>query len=344
MKLYLYILLLLILYACHDGNTNVFNNNNNTIINQFPNTQAPLGEKIDLEIIGVNDLFVIDTFLITFKPSGYNNFFEIYSTTDYKYLGKCLSKGRGPNEFLSIQYLGEYSISNNDILLLISDGILQKGARLNLSQSLKQDTTICDTIFRTYNSDRSFSLNDSSYALFNPIPGNFNFTIQSNNKQIISETKLLRSFISKSTPNFLLSMGIIKHPTKNIFASNMLFFNQINIFSSDMKKNFSISYGSPINIFKTINQPDTSVILYYSSLVATSSYIYALYTNKKVDHFYHGTGSTEVQIFNWNGQPISKIIIPENIIYFGVDEKHKYIYGLKGNEEIFRYKFEIKSN
>ena len=38
---------------------------------------------------------------------------------------------------------------------------------------------------------------------------------------------------------------------------------------------------------------------------------------------------------------IAKIRIPDNIIYFAVDEKHRYIYGLKGNEELYRYKFEI---
>ena len=38
---------------------------------------------------------------------------------------------------------------------------------------------------------------------------------------------------------------------------------------------------------------------------------------------------------------IARIRIPDNIIYFTVDEKHHYIYGLKGNEELYRYKFEL---
>ena len=68
-------------------------------------------------------------------------------------------------------------------------------------------------------------------------------------------------------------------------------------------------------------------------------YIYALYVNKKDNLFSHAEGETEIHVFNWEGAPIAKIRIPDNIIYFTVDEKHHYIYGLKGNEELYRYKF-----
>ena len=87
--------------------------------------------------------------------------------------------------------------------------------------------------------------------------------------------------------------------------------------------------------------PESDFILYYSSLQVFSEYIYALYVNKKDNLFSHAEGETEIHVFNWEGAPIAKIRIPDNIIYFTVDEKHHYIYGLKGNEELYRYKFEI---
>ena len=108
-----------------------------------------------------------------------------------------------------------------------------------------------------------------------------------------------------------------------------------------MKTNFSLSYQPPIDIFETAHLPESDFILYYSSLQVFSEYIYALYVNKKDDLFSHAEGETEIHVFNWKGAPIARIRIPDNIIYFTVDEKHHYIYGLKGNEELYRYKFEL---
>ena len=75
MKIGFLVLLLFIFTSCHNGNTNV-STGNNTIIYDFPVTQIAESEQIDLEIIGINDLMVIDTLLFAFKASGYNDFFD----------------------------------------------------------------------------------------------------------------------------------------------------------------------------------------------------------------------------------------------------------------------------
>ena len=147
MKTYFIIILFLLLCSCHNGNTNV-STGNNTIINDFPVTQTVESEKIDLEILGVNTLLICDTFLIGYKASGYNDFFEIYSIGNLQYLGKCLSRGKGPNEFLSIDYDQNFLLENGNIVLWVSDPVLQKRALLNITQSLRTGRTICETIFR----------------------------------------------------------------------------------------------------------------------------------------------------------------------------------------------------
>lgn len=56
-------------------------------------------------------------------------------------------------------------------------------------------------------------------------------------KGSIQEYEFYKSYIPKSIPISLLGMGITKHPEKDLFVGNMLYFNQINVFSSDMKTN-----------------------------------------------------------------------------------------------------------
>ncbi len=341
MKTFFLFVAFLIFTSCHNGNTNV-STGNNTIIYDFPVTQTVESEKIDLEILGVNTLLICDTFLIGYKASGYNDFFEIYSIGNLQYLGKCLSRGKGPNEFLSIDYDQNFLLENGNIVLWVSDPVLQKWALLNITQSLRTGRTICDTIFRIASDYKYFQMNDSMVLLQKYVPGNICLSVQNQHTgQTIQEYEFYKSYIPKSIPISLLGMGITKHPEKDLFVGNMLYFNQINVFSSDMKTNFTLSYQPPIDIFETAGLLDSDFILYYLSLRVSSEYIYALYLNKKLGLYPHEEGETEIHVFNWEGAPIARIRIPDNIIYFTVDEKHRYIYGLKGNEELYRYKFEI---
>ena len=285
---------------------------------------------------------ICDTFLIGYKASGYNDFFEIYSIGNLQYLGKCLSRGKGPNEFLSIDYDQNFLLENGNIVLWVSDPVLQKRALLNITQSLRTGRTICDTIFRIASDYKYFQMNDSMVLLQKYVPGNICLSVQNQHTgQTIQEYEFYKSYIPKSIPISLLGMGITKHPEKDLFVGNMLYFNQINVFSSDMKTNFTLSYQPPIDIFETAGLLDSDFILYYLSLRVSSEYIYALYLNKKLGLYPHEEGETEIHVFNWEGAPIARIRIPDNIIYFTVDEKHRYIYGLKGNEELYRYKFDI---
>ena len=208
MKTFFLFVAFLIFTSCHNGNTNV-STGNNTIIYDFPVTQIAESEKIDLEIIGINDLMVIDTLLFAFKASGYNDFFEIYSTNNWQYLGKFLSQGRGPDEFLSVQFSQDYFFKDDNLVLWISDGALQKRALLNITQSLRIGRTVCDTIFRITSDCSYFQVNDSMVLLQKYVPGNICLSVQNQHTgQTIQEYEFLKSYIPKSIPMPLLSMGI----------------------------------------------------------------------------------------------------------------------------------------
>lgn len=341
MKSNFLLFLMLLFFACHDGNTSIFDAQN-VVVPNFPEVQNLQGEKMDLEILGVNDIYVVDTFLIAFKATGYNNFFEVYSTISHQYLGKFLEQGRGPNEFLSVQYNYEFYRKNDNIILFVLDGAQQKRACFNLTQSLKRNQAICDTIYRIRTSYNYFNLNDSLHAQLRPVLSNWIWEIQRNDgNQILAEYKILKSYVPKSISVNALAAGAIKHPFRNDFVCNLLHFNQLNIFSVDRQKNVSISYGEPINIFETLKRPDSELMNYYVSMVPTAEYIYALYVGKPDKQYPYWEGAVEIHVYDWEGQPISKMAIPENIIYFAVDEINKYIYGLKITEEIFRYKYEL---
>lgn len=150
---------------------------------------------------------------------------EIYSTDNWQYLGKFLSQGRGPDEFLSVQFSQDYFFKDDNLVLWISDGALQKRALLNITQSLRIGRTVCDTIFRITSDCSYFQVNDSMVLLQKYVPGNICLSVQNQHTgQTIQEYEFLKSYIPKSIPMPLLSMGITRHPEKDLFAGNMLFF------------------------------------------------------------------------------------------------------------------------
>ena len=120
MKTFFLFVAFLIFTSCHNGNTNV-STGNNTIIYDFPVTQIAESEKIDLEIIGINDLMVIDTLLFAFKASGYNDFFEMYSTGN-----------TWENSFLRAEALMSFYLCNFPRIIFLKMTIWFYGSRMGL--------------------------------------------------------------------------------------------------------------------------------------------------------------------------------------------------------------------
>ncbi len=122
MKTFFLFVAFLIFTSCHNGNTNV-STGNNTIIYDFPVTQIAESEKIDLEIIGINDLMVIDTLLFAFKASG----IMIFS--------KCIRLTIGniwENSFLRAEALMSFYLCNFPRIIFLKMTIWSYGSRMVL--------------------------------------------------------------------------------------------------------------------------------------------------------------------------------------------------------------------
>lgn len=78
---------------------------------------------------------------------------------------------------------------------------------------------------------------------------------------------------------------------------------------------------------------------YYMGIFAGENQFYALYRNQKESEYYKVSNQTEIHVFDYKGNPLKKLIIPEYIISFTVDETNGFIYGVDHmNEKILRYK------
>ena len=88
MKAIVYAIIILITLSCTRKDIMI---GKNILIKEFPQVIKLTGEKVDITSLGINNILVVDTFLICYKAYGLDDFFDIYSTNTYQSLGKYLS-------------------------------------------------------------------------------------------------------------------------------------------------------------------------------------------------------------------------------------------------------------
>jgi hypothetical protein len=81
---------------------------------------------------------------------------------------------------------------------------------------------------------------------------------------------------------------------------------------------------------------------YYMWLFTTDKYIYALFHGQSSSNYSKDLIPTEIRVFNWEGNPIAQLNIPEYLLTFSVDEDNGFIYGVSFfQEKAIRYPFSL---
>lgn len=336
MKILLFILILSSISCTEETLTK----GKNILIKEFPQESKLIGEKLEINSIGINNIYVVDTFFICFKANGLDDFFDIYSTNTYQSLGKYLSPGRGPNEYLNAIFNGQSFQDSLNTYMWIKDGALMKFTLFNLTQSVKQHKTIIDScIYLSSNCiGDNFIIKDTLISIVNFSSNHMLSSYDLQKDTLLEQPIIMFHDPFENTKEYIFGMSVKLRPDQQKFVSNMANFNQITIFSPKFTNITTLSIYEPtVSIKKISLTPDIERIRYYSSLIVTDSSIYTLYINQPTSIWREHNNRVEIQQFDWNGTPIQKFIIPDDIIYFTLDQKHKYIYGLKDNEEIYKY-------
>ncbi|MCC5943580.1 MAG: hypothetical protein JJT94_01490 [Bernardetiaceae bacterium] len=78
--------------------------------------------------------------------------------------------------------------------------------------------------------------------------------------------------------------------------------------------------------------------MYYFDACVTDNYIYALYLEQPESKYLDEPTSTEIHIFDWDGNPVANIKTEDYLISIAIDEERGKIYGLDFfHEKILMY-------
>lgn len=308
-------------------------------ISHFPKTITPSAEKIDIEIIGINNLYIVDTILLGFKVKGEDGFFTCYSLPNFKFLGNYISAGRGADEFLTLTYNKQFAIDSSNAKIWISSHLTREVSEINLTSSIKEQKVVFEKRFFLDSITDSywFNINDSIFATY-PSTDNLYYTVYNlKQQQLITQKNIFTKDI-KFDASIYDIIGTIS-PDKTKMALAMFNMNHIIIHSTNGDEIIPLTIYHTSNTPHEISQQDfMDRKIFYSDIRTVDKFIFALYINHSTKEIREANKSVEIHVFDWNGEPIYKIIIPNYIRFFDIDQNNGYIYGLNPyDEEIYKY-------
>lgn len=314
----------------------------------FPKSFQLKGEIILENELAALGAYQVDSLLLLYVRK-MPHFFSVYHSKSLRPLGKIGIRGEAPHEWKGAFFVAQSSLEDGQHKLWINERSKSQMIQLNLTESLKKQTTIQDTVF-SYKPQ----LELGSYIF--PISERKWIANQAESGedkgrmliyQPIDQTSILVNLYpalayTKKLPKPILHQLYADHwaikPDKSLLVSAMLAFNRIDIFDTEGNLKYSyegkIAARQPTLSEKQLLEGDLSeMMLHYVEVVATERFIYALYIEQKEYEYGDKPKYTEIHVFDWTAQPIAKFDVPDYLSSFAIDEQNKQIIGINFFEE-----------
>lgn len=334
------LLLFLFLTSC-----DIKNNRNTFIVKGFPINIELNSTTIDIpiNILAPSAITILEDKLLIFDNVK-DSLFKVFNLPAIDYLYSYGNLGRGPDEFIFVNF--HYIKAINNELELVDNGRLKR-LMINqygfttkkvitlprLENPINSPQRINDSI---YVADNIFTSDESEHLLINvnmkKIIGKFGRYPNDdlNIKDNVQKYQIYKKFN-------------ISSPAGNHFAVFYKYFNRIKIYNSsgDLQKSINLE-DCKIQKF-SIEHRERNTIYFYTDPFATEKYFYALRINipgieykKNFDTF-----RPELLIWDWDGNPTARCILDRPITSFTISEKYREIYGVNSMTESKVYKFDL---
>ena len=272
-------------------------------------------------LLAPDEVFIMNNQLWVFQPKK-DTLFDVFGLPDCNYLYATGKKGQGPNDFIfpvgkTIQ-AEENSFTLIDVFAMKTI-VLQPDSTLHTVKSEK--------IFEQIPINGFIKLNDSLFCAFADCATGTtsNHEYQSIN---FSDRKLVKfgEYPHLTEKVFegdercqIYYKYLVANPSKSKFAAFYSFFKFFRIYSytGDLEKGIHVNIP-PYQSDNVENWEKRNI--YYGRPVATDDYIYA------------PCSGSEIQVWDWEGNPIIQYALDKTFFAFAVSEKYKKIYLVSARE------------
>lgn len=339
-----------LLYACENRSKRV----SNKLVDEFPVTYNVKGEVMNtVKYLQINSLMLFDTLLVVISQHQ-SSYFQVYSTVTEKLVGSFSGKGRGPGEFLSMDLVKNGGGSDR-LLLHAFDWTNQSITKINISKCIQENKFIFERSRLEINGDNRsietvLSITDD-VIIFREVDQKTAFSIL-----FIDSSRIIEVPYGIPREDFII---LDKHKSPVFFATGVAInselrkiaygpylIGQLDIFSLDGNPLSSSLYVKPLEMRRILeeyysNENLSNYIRYNMHLTSDEKSIYILNDNYRFGLIPESTDSkkmtsipkpeivghtNELLVFDWNGNPVKKILFDRFISDYTIDSKRRIIY------------------
>jgi hypothetical protein len=344
-EVFCFVLILSICISCNKKNDNMYFNGEIRNFEVLGSTKKVTLETISLDGANFGWLAVFDSLMIFRNPKLVNRFFSIFNVDNGEELGTFCNKGGGPDELSDCHKIFNFFKEGDDLKTLLLENYEEKMFIWNITQSVKQGTTVIDTII-SYASEKDnksapygsffFQKDNTLLAKVQSVPlGNGDATLPFYQQRTIDTNKLLKNYSiykqsvkDRDSPTtaqtFSSSNDACKLDGTKVVQA-MLYLPQLNI--------LDVETGQVVG-FRMKGAPDFSIFedekdvynIYYIGVQADDDYIYALYWGKESWGRFDVPYVNTIHVFDWNGNFVQAIEVDRGLDAIWIDPTRNRLY------------------
>lgn len=271
-------------------------------------------------------------------------FYKVYSLDDFSYLGECARQGRGPNEFIQPMISGKLTEQRDNIECYIYDLAQSKSFRYSLNQQMF-GIDVCQCISDLPDMTfYSIPYLDSLQFIMNIDKKKFLCNVINERGEIIKTVDLYPDNLDAEKYISQLGNCVLINNKLGVVALMMLSLPQVNYISLETGAVHSSAVNSKYKKWKDIveiQNPDKlmSIPQYYNDATSSDDYIMGVYLDRSINDMISGKEiKPHIHIFDWQGNFLYDLIVPDHVSNIEYDAESGFLYGLDVSEgQIYRY-------
>lgn len=300
-------------------------------------------EVLELDVVGLQGIKVLDKYIVVSRTSDSGSL-SIFSKDTDEYVGDFLKIGNGPGEILYAPFISWIDFSDDERYAYVYD---YKGNYLeyDLSASIVDMVPVWNCLAEKLpvtDAARYFYIDENMLLCRRCKPdrnGYERMIVDCKGNVIPSPNVESLNEITSSEMNLLSTGFAINSKEKRIaeFGSRI---NVIHLYSYVDDYSVTLSVGDkmlPLDEWEQFSE-DGMKKMYYDSK-SFDKFFAALYIGDTIGNLDSGSfGTPQIQLFDWNGNPIAEIVVPMRALYFDIDIADKKLYVVDyETENIMRY-------
>lgn len=317
------------------------------------------GEKVDLDDMNTGLFSLCDSLAFFYSHRQKNYQYSCYNLKTGKHISFFFPIGRGAGEFLNVTPIQQIYVENKEQKALFMAINEEKAGIFNITQSIKQNQTICDTLFDfkwSQKNNRPFisaflydknhilahqqqnrlALNEEKYAVPRFLMIDFHTGKITKTYDLYIEPGIYNPTAGKLNGQFYTSINLLSPDrTKVVMLMNML--PQMNILHLATGELQGIKIeGLPD--FKSLKRNSDKLKEYYTFSAVDNNYIYALFADRSLTEPETHQKTSRIFIFDWEGNLRRELRTNNPIDQIQIDSANRCLYGVDfAEEEVFRY-------